>query len=297
MRAESYGQTLAALAFPFLAALFCDVPATNGQSFDVASVKPSASASTLSCSGGPGTASPGIWRCSNMPLALAISLAFRFQAYQFSTHDPCCLARFDFDARVPEGATRDQFDRMWQDLLRERFKLAFHLQRKEMAIYELTVGANGPKMKESAQDAASAPEDPWPNHLLYTMVKDGYPVFPAGRSGLAGPNGHYRWTAFNVSTQDIAKTLSDQLGRPVVDSTGLKGGYAVDLKWVVDLDFLLSESAKDEVREQVGELPDTGSGPTLVRALQDQLGLRMNSKKGSGEIVVIDHIEKVPTPN
>jgi uncharacterized protein (TIGR03435 family) len=271
--------------------------AADAPSFEVASVKPSGSPSGISCSGGPGTASPGLWRCSNMPLALAISKAFGFQAFQFSTHDPCCLARFDFDVRVPEGATKDQFDRMLQNLLRERFKLAFHYQRKEMAIYELTVGPNGPKMKMSPPSTPRQPDVPWAPTGYRSVDKDGYPVFPAGRSGLAGPAGHYRWTAFSVSTQDIAKTLSDQLGRPVVDATGLNGKYDVDLKWVVDLDWQLSESAKAEIREQLGELPDTGSGPTLVRAVQDQIGLKLNSKRGLGDIVVVDHVEKVPTEN
>jgi uncharacterized protein (TIGR03435 family) len=235
-----------------------------------------------------------------MPLGLVISQAFGFKAFQFSTHDPCCLARFDFDVRVPDGASKDQFDRMLQNLLRERFKLAFHYKRKEMAIYELTVGSKGLKMKESSPSTRSPSVEPWwafSSVSGHSLDKDGYPVFPAGRGGLATSTGHYRWTAFNVSIQDIAETLSDQLRRPVVDATGLKGEYDVDLKWTIDLGFLLTERAKAEIREQVGELPDTASGPTLVRAAQDQLGLRMNSKKGSGEIVVIDHIEKVPTPN
>jgi uncharacterized protein (TIGR03435 family) len=180
---------------------------------------------------------------------------------------------------------------MLQNLLRERFKLAFHYQRKEMAIYELTLGSNGPKMKQSPPSPPRQSDEPW----VKSTDKDGYPVFPAGRGDLAGNSDHYRWTAFNVSTQDIAKTLSDQLGRPVVDATGLKGQYDVDLKWVNN-DFL-SERAKAIIEEQVGKLPETGAGPTLVRAVQDQLGLKMNSKKGSGEIVVIDHLEKVPTGN
>ena len=300
MRVRNYGRTLAALASLFLAAPFWDVPAANGQSFDVASVKPSGSASRLSCTGGPGTASPGLWRCSDMPLALVISKAFGFRPFQFSAHDPCCVARFDFAVRVPEGTTIDQFHRMLQNLLRERFKLAFHYQQKEMAIYELTVGSNGPKMKRSPPSTPGQSDEPWwvAPVRVQSVDKDGYPVFPAGRGGLAnGSADHYRWTAFNVSTQDIANTLSDQLGRPVVDATELKGKYDVDLKWVVDLDFLLSERAKAEIREQVGELPDTGSGPTLVRAVQNQLGLRINSRKGSAEIVVIDHREKVPTQN
>ena len=81
----------------------------------------------------------------------------------------------------------------------------------------------------------------------------------------------------------------------MVDATGLNGKYDIDLKWIKDI--LLSERDKARVEEQVGELLETGSGPRLVRAVQDQLGLKMNSKKGAGEIVVIDHIEKVPTEN
>src|ERR1022692_562163 len=291
MRVRNYGQTLAALAFLFLAVRFWGVPAANGQTFDVASVKPSGSASVRSWSGGPGTASPGLLRGSNVPVSILISKAFGFQVFQFSTDDPCCLAGVDISVRAPEDTTDDQFNRMLQNLLRERFKLAFHYQRKEMTIYELTVGSNGPKRKQSPPGPPPQSDEP----RVKSPDKDGYPVFPAGRSGLASSSGHYRWTAFNVSTQDIAKTLSDQLHRPVVDATGLKGKYDVDLKWVVD--FLLSDRKKAEIEEQVGKLLETGSGPRLVRAVQDQLGLKMNSKKGSGEIVVIDHIEKVPTEN
>ena len=237
-----------------------------------------------------------------MPLALVISRAFGFQSFQFSTHDPCCLARFDFAVRVPEGATKDQFDQMLQNLLRERFKLVFHYQRKEMAIYELTVGAGGPKLKQSSSNTQPQPDDPWwipPSGNWQHLDKGGFPVFDAGRGGLAGLAGRYHWTAFNVSTGDIAKTLAEQpnVSRPVVDATGLKDRYDVDLKWVVDLDFSLSEDAKARIQEQGATLPDGGSGPTLLRAVQDQLGLRLNSTKGLGEIVVVDHAEKLPTAN
>lgn len=291
--------TRAAWALLFVATWFGGVPAASGQSFEVASVKPATAAESLSCSGGPGAADPGLWRCSNMPLALVISKAFRFQDYQFSTHDLCCLERFDFIVRVPAGTTSDQFDRMLQNLLKERFKLAFHFQQNEMAIYELTVAPNGPKMKESSTSGAPHESGPWWIVSGFTkgVDKDGYPVFSEGDSGLANSGGHSRWTAFNVSTADIAKILSDQSNRPVVDATGLKGRYDVDLKWVVDLNFTLSEKGKAEIREMVGELPDGGGGPTLVRAVQEQLGLKMNSTKGPGEIVVIDHVDKIPTAN
>jgi uncharacterized protein (TIGR03435 family) len=167
-----------------------------------------------------------------------------------------------------------------------------------MSIYQLTVAANGPKMKQSR---AGTPRESEPWWVLSGSTKgidkDGYPVFSEGDSGLANSAGHVRWTAFNVSTAEIAKTLSDQSNRQVVDSTGLKGSYDVDLKWVVDLNFTLSEKGKAEIREMVGELPDGGGGPAFVRAVRDQLGLRLNSTKGPGEIVMIDHVEKVPTGN
>ncbi len=200
--------------------------------------------------------------------------------------------------RVPAGTTKDRFDGMLQNLLRERFKLAFHYQQKEVPTYELTVAANGPKMKESRPGTPGESEPWWiSSGSTKALDKDGYPVFAEGDNGLASSAGHSRWTAFNVSTAEIAKTLSDQSNRPVVDATGLKGAYNVDLKWVVDLNFTLSERKKAEVREQVGDLPDGGGGPMLVRAVQDQLGLKLNSAKGPGQIVVVDHVEKVPSGN
>ncbi len=67
------------------------------------------------------------------------------------------------------------------------------------------------------------------------MGKVGYPVIPAGHSGLAGANGHYRWTGFNISMQEIVETSSYHLGRPVVDGTGLQGRYDIDMTWTIDL--------------------------------------------------------------
>jgi uncharacterized protein (TIGR03435 family) len=267
----------------------------DASSFEVASVKPaSLSARAIECSGGPGTADPGLWRCSNVPLGLLISRAYGFEAYQFRPNNPCCQARFDFTAKVPEAATKEQFQRMLRNLLAVRFKLALHHEQKEMTIYELTVGQNGPKMKESAPDAAPAREDPWAIPS-FTMGKDGYPVFPSGRGGLAGGNGHYRWNGFNLSVLEICKTLSFYLGGPVVDATGLTGKYDIDMRWGIDLAWILESSGH---RDEIGTLPDNGSpGPTLIHAVQDQLGLKLNSRKGLGDTVVIDHLEKVPTEN
>lgn len=278
-----------------LASVYGYGQAEPASSFEVASIKPaSPSVQRVECSGGPGTTDPGFWRCSNVPLWFVISHAYGFQVYQFRPNHPCCQARFDFTAKVPKGTTKEQFWRMLQDLLVERFKLALHHEQKEMAIYELTVGENGPKIKESGPDAAPAREDPW-EIPAYSIGKDGYPVFPAGRGGLAGPNGHYRWTESNLSMQEIIKTLSFYLGRPVVDATGLTGKYDIDMRWGIDVAWLLERSGH---RDEIGELPDNGPpGPTLIHAVQDQLGLKLNSTKGLGDVVVLDHVEKVPIEN
>src|ERR1035437_9003672 len=155
-------------------------------------------ASSIQCSGGPGTTDPVLWRCSSVPLGLLITIAYGFQAYQFRPNDPCCIARFDITAKVAEGTTKEQFQRMIQNLLEERFRLKLHLVPKEMPVYALTVEEKGLKMKESGPDSPPAQEDPW-EIPPYTVGKDGYPVFPAGHSGLAGPNGHYRWVGFRLS--------------------------------------------------------------------------------------------------
>jgi uncharacterized protein (TIGR03435 family) len=94
---------------------------------------------------------------------------------------------------------------------------------------------------------------------------------------------------------EIIKTLSFYLGRPVTDATGLTGKYDIDMRWGIDIAWALETSGHSE---EIENLPDSGPiGPPLIRAVQDQLGLKLNSKKGHGDIVVIDHLEKAPTAN
>jgi uncharacterized protein (TIGR03435 family) len=279
-----------------LACLCAYGQAAEVPSFEVATVKPSSSAPRM-CSGGPGTASPGIWRCSSVPVAFLIIQAYGFEAYQFPPGSSCCRAEFDIAAKVPEGTTREQFRQMLRNLLAERLKLKFHHEQKEMPIFELTVEKKELKMKESAPDAAPAPEDPW-RIPEFSIGKDGCPVFPAGSGGLMqGRDGCSRWTGFGLSMQEIVKTLSFHLGRKVVDATGLKGKYDIDMRWWVDWAWL-NERLTPLQREQIGEQPDEGPhGPTLIHAVRDQLGLELISKKGPGDIVVVDHFEKVPVEN
>ncbi|MGD0869328.1 MAG: TIGR03435 family protein [Bryobacteraceae bacterium] len=271
--------------------------AADAPSFEVASIKPASRGARIGCSGGPGTTSPGIWNCTFVSLEFLFANAYGLQPYQFRPLGWMNDVRFDIAAKVPAGTTKEQFQRMQQNLLVQRFKLTLHHEQKEMPIYELTVGEKGLKMKKSAPVAAPAQEDPWSVPKV-SMGKDGYPVFPDGRGGMAGFNGRYRWTGVNVSMQDIVKTLSGRLGRPVVDATGLKGKYEFDMTWIVDMSGIQASLAARAMAPDSGPpMAEADSGPTLQQAVQDQLGLKLNSKKGPGDTVVVDHVEKVPIEN
>jgi uncharacterized protein (TIGR03435 family) len=225
-----------------------------------------------------------------------ISHAYGFLPYEFAPGSSCCRGRFDITAKVPAGTTKEQFQGMLRNLLAERFRLKLHHEREAMVIFELTVGKKGLNMRNSAANAPQTQEAPPWAVPESSIGQDGCPVFPAGRGGLAqGLNGCYHWTGFNLSMQEIVKTLSFYLGRKVIDATGLNGKYDIDLKWYVDVAWLMERAGR---RDQAEDVPGDGPhGPTLIHAVRDQLGLELTSKKGLGEIVVVDDVEKVPIEN
>ena len=118
--------------------------------------------------------------------------------------------------------------------------------------------------------------------------------FPDGRDGLAGASGRYHWVAHGISLDEIAKTLSFHLGRPVVDATGLKGFYDLDLRWVIDLAWAAERAGRPDLAREAANQPVE---PSLPHAVEKQLGLKLTSKKGHGEVVSIDHLDKTPVAN
>jgi uncharacterized protein (TIGR03435 family) len=111
------------------------------------------------------------------------------------------------------------------------------------------------------------------------------------------PNGRAR-AQFKQQTMDsLAFLIGGQLGRPVIDATGLKGRYALTLSW-----FMEPIGAGPPPPAPGGDAvprasePSAG-GPTIFRAVQDQLGLKLEPKKSMIEILVIDRAEKVPVEN
>jgi uncharacterized protein (TIGR03435 family) len=269
--------------------------------FEITSIKPSPKQTgvvRVGCTGGPGQPDPGMLRCQNMSLANLIARAYNLIPYQFTAPDWMQSQLFDITAKVPEGATKEQFALMLQNMLIDRFNLKAHHESREMTKYELVVAKKGPNLKESQDDPAPKDGDIYPPpppapSARSAVDSEGYPVLAPGRQGMMIMNGRARLFYPKWTIEQLARQLAGQLGKPVTDSTGLKGKYDIGLYWSTDTMRAKTPGADGAL----GPIPDNGSGPTLERAIQDQLGLRLESTKGPVDLLVVDHIEKRPTEN
>jgi uncharacterized protein (TIGR03435 family) len=267
-----------------------------GQTFDAASVKPAApwvpgSGRAMDPTGGPGTQDPGRIRYPFTTLKDLLMRAYGVQDFQIVGPGWLEMERFDIDAVMPPDTTREQFRAMLQNLLVARFQIKMHRETREVSSYALQTARTGPKFKESTenlgpQDASQAPPPLKPG-------KDGYFV-PPRRPGLflqlIGLSGAARETFQQSTMQELSNSLQGQLSRPVTDATGLAGKYDFTLTFATE--GLNMGRNRMPVNPAAVENP-----PTIFAALQSQLGLRLESKKGPMETIVIDHVEKTPTGN
>lgn len=181
--------------------------------------------------------------------------------------------RYDITAKMDSSAAdelrklgRDQRNlaqqHMIQTLLADRCKLAVHTKTKELPVYALVISKNGPKLHESKAD--------------------GPPLRGATEVNLGKI--HLR-----ANMRVLARLLSDSrdVGRVVVDKTGLNGRYDVALEW---------KPEGVESLKGTDNSASSGSGPSIFTALEEQLGLTLEPQKGPVEIVVIEHVER-PSEN
>jgi uncharacterized protein (TIGR03435 family) len=165
---------------------------------------------------------------------------------------------YHFEAKAEDpNAGPDQIRAMMQTLLVDRFKLMVHRETQEEQVYTLVVGKNGSKMQEAKEGQRSHMEYPGPGQLVCTAC----PLVTL-----------------------TAAVLSSILGIPVLDNTGLKGFYNFSLEFA-------------DPRWGSKDLPsELASRPDIFSAVQEQLGLKLEAKKGPVEILLVDHIEK-PSAN
>jgi len=168
---------------------------------------------------------------------------------------------------------------MLQALLADRFKLTLRHDTKQLPIYALVVAKGGLKLHESKPDDANpdpANAPPHPNNK--------------GRMRMSVDSGAIEMTATGMSMDGLARQLASQLHSTVRNETGIKGIY----------DFTLHFTPDDAPMDASGgganaNLSDN-SGTSIFAAVQDQLGLKLESKKGPVEVVVVDHVDK-PSDN
>jgi uncharacterized protein (TIGR03435 family) len=195
---------------------------------------------------------------TNQALKRLIERAYNAQPFQVTGPSWVSDARFDIVAKYPADTKKDDRPVMLRTLLEDRFKLAVHHETKEMPGYTLVVAKGGFKLK---------------------------PVEPNGSSSTnSNGSGHVRTlTAKKTSMADLAEDMARSLGQMVVDKTGLDGVYDFELRYITDD---LSSSAGD-----------VDGIPSLFTALRDTLGLRLQPEKVPTDIIVVDHVERVPIEN
>ena len=256
---------------------------TAALEYEVASIKPNKS--------GPGMvrlmSTPDGFSATGVTLQMLVGNAYGVQNFQISGA-PSWLGsdRYDLDAKMDSDTAaalkkldqeqnRVERQHMLQKLLADRCKLTVQRETKDMPVYALVVAKNGPKLQEAK------PGDTYPNGFK-------------GPDGVGHPGtmrmGRGQLTGQAISTDTLVRLLSQQLGRTVIDKTGLTGKYDFTLQWTPLPGQGLGLPPEAEVQQSDVE------GPSIFTALQEELGLRLESATGPVEIIVIDDARR-PSAN
>lgn len=199
---------------------------------------------------------------TNVPALTLIMTAYNMQADRISGFPVWMTSeRFDVEAKADHPVSRDEMLRMLQTLLSDRFKLNLRTEVKEVSIYALVVAKGGPKLRDG----------------------NGGPV-----GGGKGPKGQILYR--NISMPFFALGISRAVDRPIVDKTGLSGTYDFELHFTPDA------TPAGPRREGDGPEPSPADGPSIFKALEEQLGLKLEPQKGPIEFLNVIHVER-PSEN
>jgi bla regulator protein BlaR1 len=264
----------------------------DNAAFEVASVKANKSGDNRI---GIGFQPGGRFRATNVPLRELISAAYGtpqpLPAFQI-TGGPKWIEsdRFDIVAKAPgdpqpgpSGPPPAMFA-MLRTLLADRFQLILHRETKDMAIYALVLaradGKLGPELKPAATDCAA---------MMAAARDRGAPPPPPGERMPCGMRmfpGHLSGGSSSMAL--LTNVLARFVNRTVVDQTGLAGNYDLDLQWTPDQ----MPQGRGDPPPGAPALPAIDpNGPSIFTAVQEQLGLKLESTKGPVGVVVIDRVE------
>jgi len=210
---------------------------------------------------------------ASVPVSMLIRLAYNLEDFQVEGLPSWGNSeRYAVIAKAPDNTTFEQMRPMIAAMLADRFQLRFHRETRELPIYELTIGRGGLKVLASRQGECLALDKDHPR------PEPGKPHLP-----FCGAVVRQRDSieAGGISMAKLAELLSEQAGRPVVDKTGFTEAFNLQLNFSPEISIQ----------------GDSGAAvPSLFTALQEQMGLRLESSKGPVEVLVIDRLEK-PSEN
>ena len=251
-------------------------------------------------------------------LADLIRIGFRVKPYQVQGPDWMAQQRFEIQAKIPDGVSQDLVPEMLQALLAERFKMTYHLDKKELPVYALMVGKGGLKLTE----ASSTPDAPLLDSGAMSIGTEKGPmkIIQDGKGGSEMQGGAFSGTMrtsvngagihleiTKAKIPELVDLLTGLVDKPVVDMTGLNGVYQVTLDLPMDDLMLLAQRNAAQLGLQLpGPPPATGanpvdaastpSGAAIFQAVE-KMGLKLEARKAPVDTIVVDHLEKTPTEN
>jgi|RhiMethySRZTD1v2_1073278.scaffolds.fasta_scaffold02635_21 bla regulator protein blaR1 len=265
-------------------------PAVNPETrFEIVSIKPFDPSQEMRIS-----MTPGRYDVAGMPLQLVVAQALGVPVDRLiGLPDWMKTERYTIAAKAPDGAPVNGLTIMVANLLKDRFKLATHHETRELPIYHLVFARNdkrfGPAFKESSAECRATL-----SARLEAVKRDG-PAPLAFPEPDACPSAHINpgIASFRgVQMAVIAQILTQSVGRPVLDKTGLASYYDFDLRWTPQLGS--GDVGPFGLPPGAGAQPPPADpdAPNLFTAVQEQLGLKLESARGPVEVIVIDRLEK-----
>jgi uncharacterized protein (TIGR03435 family) len=246
----------------------------------------------------------GLFSATNFPVTTLLAFAYKmtnYQARSLASELPKWAAtdRFDIQARTGGNPTKDQMRLMMQALLADRFKLSIHQETRHLPVFATVLvkpEKTRPQLRRHPENEPCSATSPPTAETGWAptpppMTSSGYPTICGVVLGLqSSVPGRARLGVSNVSMSFLANVLAglgNEINRPVFDGTGLSGNFDFTVEWTPLITVPIPAGAAFQ--------PDP-TGPTLLEALQEQLGLKLVPQTGPVDILVIDHVEK-PSEN
>jgi uncharacterized protein (TIGR03435 family) len=228
---------------------------------------------------------------TGVSLRSVIAAAYKLEYIQITAPLWMDTVRFDIAAKIPEGVPKDRAPAMLQTLLKDRFKMKAHVETREGTSYALVAGKGEPKLKPAADTDEPAPP-PLPDG---TLPPTGPGIVMMRMEGPASAVIRMR----GATMAEMSHNLSLQMFRLVVDETGIAGKYDIDLPVSVGMpDGWLDPAPGANMGAGPPPPPPPPTlSPAVIAKAVEQLGLKLETRRGPVAYLVVDSADRVPTGN